>query len=300
MGEDWASSGDDPGPRESDNGMEESPRDPAGTRFAAAVAPHSRCRQDRARTTEPMIRAHVFPCTAPTDRWFRWRGASVSRAEALADGVFALALAFLITSIPVPNTYTELVQGLRHLPALAVCFAMLMFLWYSHHIFFRRFGLEDRTTLVFNAGFLFLVLAYVHPLRFLASFLFCAFSGGALSPPAKGEYLADGDGRWLMPFYSSGVVAVFAMLLLMHCHAWRRRKELQLDEIEEHLLRDAIGSHAISTGIGLLSLVMALATPSLTSVSGWIYCAMGPLHGWHGSRTAKRLARLTATPPAAT
>ena len=181
------------------------------------------------------------------------------------------------------------------MPALAVCFAMLMFLWYSHHIFFRRYGLEDKTTVVCNAVFLFLVLAYVHPLRFLASFLFFAFSDGALSPASKGTYLDGDDGRWLMPFYSSGVVAVFGMLLLMHCHAWRRRRQLQLDEIEEHLTREAMGSHAISAGLGLTSLVLAATTPSLTSLSGWIYCAMGPLHGWHGARAGKRLARLLAS-----
>ena len=108
----------------------------------------------------------------------------MSRVEALSDGVFALALAFLITSIQFPRTYAELLLGLRHLPALAACFAMLMLLWYAHHLFFRRFGLEDAITVALNAAFLFLVLAYVFPLRFLASLLFWIFSGGALSPPA--------------------------------------------------------------------------------------------------------------------
>lgn len=241
-----------------------------------------------------MLREHLFARTAPTDRWFRWRGGAVSRIEALSDGVFALALAFLITSIPIPRTYPELLHGLRHLPALGACFAMLMLLWYAHHLFFRRFGLEDAVTVSLNAVFLFLVLAYVFPLRFLASLLFYLFTDGALSPPADGPYVQEGQGRWLMPFYSGGVVAVFGMLWLLHHHAWRRRKELELDAIEEHLTRAALGSHALSLGIGAISLAIALFWPGRGALAGWIYFLMGPLHGMRGYRVAKQLDRLVA------
>ncbi len=241
-----------------------------------------------------MLREHLFQRTAPTDRWFRWRGGAVSRVEALSDGVFALALAFLVTSIPIPHSYAELLLGLRHLPALAICFAMLMLLWYSHNLFFRRFGLEDAPTVALNAAFLFLVLAYVYPLRFLASFLLWLFSGGALSPPGDEPYLAAGEGRWLMPFYSAGVIAVFGMLWCLHRHAWNRRRELELDAIEEHLTREALRSHAISACFGVVSLLIALALPRWSALAGWIYMLMGPVHAWHGVRSARGLERLAA------
>ncbi|MBL8900769.1 MAG: DUF1211 domain-containing protein [Planctomycetes bacterium] len=241
-----------------------------------------------------MLREHLFQRTAPTDRWFRWRGGAVSRVEALSDGVFALALAFLVTSIPIPHSYAELLLGLRHLPALGLCFAMLMLLWYSHHLFFRRFGLEDAPTVALNAAFLFLVLAYVYPLRFLASFLLWRFSGGALSPPVDGPYLAAGEGFWLMPFYSAGVIAVFGMLWCLHRHAWSRRRELELDAIEEHLTRAALRAHAISASIGVASLAIALLWPQQNAMAGWIYACMGPAHAWHGRRSAQVLERLQA------
>jgi hypothetical protein len=247
-----------------------------------------------------MLREHLFQRTAPTDRWFRWRGGAVSRIEALSDGVFALALAFLVTSIPIPHSYAELMLGLRHLPALALCFAMLMLLWYSHHLFFRRFGLEDAPTVALNAAFLFLVLAYVYPLRFLASFLLCLFSDGALSPPGDAPYLAAGEGRWLMPFYGAGVIAVFGMLWCLHRHAWNRRRELELDAIEEHLTREALRSHAISAAFGVASLAIALLSPKNTAMAGWIYGFMGPVHAWHGRRSAVRLQRIVAEQEATT
>lgn len=241
-----------------------------------------------------MPRAHFFASPTKDDPWFRWRGASVLRSEAVADGVFALALAFLVTSIPVPNTYTELMLGLRQLPALAICFAMLWLLWYSHHLFFRRYALEDKVTVSLNAVFLFLVLAFVHPMRFLAMYLLHQFSGGALSPPTGAPYLSAGDGRWLMPFYSAGAAAVFGSLWWMHVHAWRQRERLCLDAIEQQLTRQALGSHVLNAGLALVSLTIALAVPSWTAVAGWIYAALGPLHAIHGSLAARRLAAVLA------
>lgn len=239
-----------------------------------------------------MLRAHFFPSTVKADRWFRWRGASILRIEALADGVFALALAFLITSIPVPNTYGELMKGLRQLPALAVCFAMLWLLWHSHHLFFRRYALEDKGTIALNAVFLFLVLAFVHPLRFLASFLLNMFSGGVLSPPPSGPYVGADEGLWLMPFYSAGAAAVFGLLWAMYGRAWSLRDELQLDELERHLTRESLAEHAINTGIAVASLTIALVNPGWMALAGWIYCAMGPLHAVHGWVYGRRRSEL--------
>lgn len=236
-----------------------------------------------------MLRDHFFPSTVKADRWFRWRGASILRIEALADGVFALALAFLITSIPVPNTYVELMKGLRQLPALAICFAMLWLLWHSHHLFFRRYALEDKGTIALNAVFLFLVLAFVHPLRFLASFLLNMFSGGVLSPPPAGPYVGQGEGLWLMPFYSAGAAAVFGLLWAMYRRAWSLRDELKLDEIERQLTRESMGEHAINTGIACASLAIALVNPGWMDVAGWIYASMGPLHAIHGRASGQRL-----------
>lgn len=239
-----------------------------------------------------MLRAHFFPSTVKADPWFRWRGASIQRIEALADGVFALALAFLITSIPVPNTYVELMKGLRQLPALAICFAMLWLLWHAHHLFFRRYALEDKGTIALNAVFLFLVLAFVHPLRFLASLLLNMFSGGVLSPPPAGPYVGPGEGLWLMPFYSAGAAAVFGLLWAMYGRAWALRDKLELDELERHLTRVALGEHAINTGIALASLTIALVEPSWMALAGWIYFAMGPLHAAHGWSSGHRMAQL--------
>jgi hypothetical protein len=48
---------------------------------------------------------------------------------------------------------------------------MLVWLWYEHVRFFRRYGLQDGFTIVINAVLLFVILFYVYPLKFLFSLL---------------------------------------------------------------------------------------------------------------------------------
>ena len=55
--------------------------------------------------------------------------------------------------------------------SFALSFAMLVFLWAVHNGFFRRYGLNDTYTVLVNSVFLFLVLFYVYPLKFMSTAL---------------------------------------------------------------------------------------------------------------------------------
>jgi len=232
---------------------------------------------------------------------FRWRGAGVSRIEGLSDGVFALCLTLLIVSLDVPSDFAALQSAFRRAPVFLLTFAMMGWLWFLHHQFHRRFGLEDGVTVAWNLALLFLVLLYVYPLKYLAGSL-CQMSGIVDRPPDLGpEFLAAGlraeDVRALMLLYSGGFVAIFAALAMLYRHAWALRDRLGLDEAERVLTRATLVEMWLCTGIGVLSLLFAAAGGKLTGLAGFVYWLLGPIFGLHGRRTRKRLAALGATRP---
>ena len=233
-----------------------------------------------------MIRQHLFDKRAPADPMFRWRGGDVSRIEALTDAVFAFALTLIVVSLEVPKSFDDLYRVMLNFPVFAICFALLVMVWYYHYKFFRRYGLEDFPTILMNIGLLFVVLFYVYPLKFVFTGLISPLLGlgtGGMSDIGLRET------RLLMVFYSSGVVLIFGLFVLMHVRAYRLRVELELDELEIYLTRTEVGSHLISTGIGVASIVLAIVGGRLGPfLAGVVYFAMGPAHGIYSTKRAKR------------
>jgi low temperature requirement protein LtrA len=86
---------------------------------------------------------------------FRWRSHEVTRVEGFSDAVFGFAVTLLIVSLEVPHTSTELLATMRGFGAFVVTFFMLAALWYRQFVFFRRYGLEDRVTVILNLVLLF-------------------------------------------------------------------------------------------------------------------------------------------------
>jgi hypothetical protein len=215
-----------------------------------------------------------------------FRSHPVSRLEAFSDAVFAFALTLVVVSLEVPRSIGELTNLMRGFLPFGVTFAMVCYLWYEHNKFFRRYGLEDAFTVFLNAILLFVVLFYVYPLKYLANSLLGEMVGLVDAPRMA-------NGRLLMYMYSGGVVLVFTTFVLLYWHAWRRRRDLDLDAAELVTLRFGRRAHLISVGIGVLSLALNYVT-GLPGIAGVIYFLMGPLHALNGYMMHKTLVKLQA------
>ena len=82
----------------------------------------------------------------------------ISRLEAFSDAVFAFALTLLVVALEVPKSYDELMELVGGFLSFACCFSVLVWVWYEHNLFFRRYGLQDPYTVFLNGGLLFVVL----------------------------------------------------------------------------------------------------------------------------------------------
>lgn len=208
---------------------------------------------------------------------FRDRGREVTRIEAFSDVVFGFALTLIVVSLEVPTTFGELMQIMRGFPAFAICFAMLTWVWYVHHVFFRRYALTDDITIVLNALLLFVVLFYTYPLKFIFSIITGQIHGGR------------GDAGTLFVIYGLGFAGIFALFVAMYGHAWRKREALELSEVERHDTRTSIIMHAAQGSVGIVSAIIGATVSGFAlNWAGWVYFLLGPISAgigwWRGSQ----------------
>jgi uncharacterized membrane protein len=228
---------------------------------------------------------------------FRWRGREISRIEGLSDGVFAFAITLLVVSLEVPKTFNELAEIMRGFGAFAISFALLFTVWFNHYKFFRRYGLQDTTTVVLSGVLLFVVLFYVYPLKFLFSTLVDRLMGGhgevRLANGNVEAAIESGQMASLMIVFDIGYLAVFAVFFLLFWHAFRKRRELELNELEVFDTRNSLQEMGINCSIALLSLaIVLLGGPGYASLAGLVYMLTGIALGTNGTIMGMRRTRL--------
>ncbi len=232
-------------------------------------------------------------------KMIRWRSREITRLEGFSDAVFAFAVTLLVISLEVPHTFAELMEKMHGFAAFAISFTLLFHIWFLQHKFFRRYGLQDTWTAVLNGVLLFVVLFFVYPLKFLFTFLTSTFSGGrglVRLPDGRLERMVVGSqAETMMAIYGLGYVAVFAVFVLLYLHAYRKRAELELDEIEALNTRATLISNALNVGVGLLSITIVLiGGAAWAAASGMIYGLIGVAQFVFWGLHARKLKRLEA------
>lgn len=192
---------------------------------------------------------------------FRYRAKEVSRLEAFSDVIFGFALSLIVISLEVPKTYEALMETMRGILPFAFCFFIFVGLWLQHHEFFKRYALQDKTTIWLNIALLFVILFYVYPLKFMFVLMARDIMGEHVAMPIE-------QARTLFVIYCIGFAAVNWLLAAMYRHALRRGDALQLNDVERIDTRESVYDNFWTGCFGVLSILFAC---TLIQFAGIIY-----------------------------
>lgn len=220
-----------------------------------------------------------------------------TRLEAFSDAVFAFALTLLVVALEVPKNYRELMNLVAGFLPFAACFALLVWMWYEHNLFFRRYGYQDTVIVVLNAVLLFVVLFYVYPLRFMFD-SFVAQVIPPLRPALAVTPMQLGELASASAIYGLGFFVLFLIYSSLYWHVYRRADALALAPLERFDARMYATHHLLSAAVGAAALLYALVAPlSLVFVSPMLFALMGPVHGIYGWRAARQRSRIESRIP---
>jgi uncharacterized membrane protein len=214
----------------------------------------------------------------------------VSRLEAFSDAIFGFAATLLVVSTDIPGSYVQLAATLKLFVPFALSFATLVLLWAVHNGFFRRYEIEDTTTIVLNAIFLFLVIFYVYPLRFAMTTAvgFFGASFGMVPITMQWWQLAN-----MFIMYGAGWTAVFACVSLLYLHAYRRRETLGLDPLSAFDAVTQARHYGMFVLAGIISMAIAASGVGIAiGLPGFIFAILGPFCWWNGWSRAKQRERI--------
>ncbi len=218
------------------------------------------------------------------DPEFRWRGRDVTRVENLSDIVFALSFGLLVTASTAPKTYDGLLKLLASFPSVAFAMAILFMIWNFHFVYFRRYGLVDKPTILFNSILLFLVIFFAYPLKFMADVMLAAIIMvfGNAEPMTEFRIGFSEIGE-LLALYSLVYGAIFLVMYLMYRHALKQSDALELTASEQNLTKNAMASCLIQVAFGVVIAVLAKFTP-LGPWAGFVFMFIGPVSWLIGKR----------------
>lgn len=247
-----------------------------------------------------MIRAALAEGAQSRDDGFRHRGTEVSRVEALSDAVFGFGITLLVMSVEPPTSYADLIDSFRGLPAFAACFALLAWLWHVHFVFCRRFGLTDPRFVILNTVFLFLVVFYMYPLKFVFVGFTYWLTGMVQQRYVAAPGMSAAEVSTLFVIYGLGFTLVTGVIAMMHAHALSLRRSLALNDHEAAATRLEIVQNLLRALVGLICAgIASLVSARYVGLSGFAFMLLGPFEAIGGILRARLRQRFTpaAAPP---
>lgn len=185
-----------------------------------------------------------------------------SRLESFSDAVFAFAATLLIVSLEVPENFEVLKNHLKGFISFGISFFALALIWKTHVNYFNRTSKIDNLIIALNMAFLFVVLYFVYPLKFLINLW---FGGTAMTPTDISE---------LFMLYGAGFVLLFLVLTLMYYRSYKI--EGPFTSKSELLLYTR--HFAIFVLVGIISVILAKAQIGIRyGLPGFVFGIIGLL-----------------------
>jgi len=216
-----------------------------------------------------------FVESCPLEDGFRMRGLEMTRIEVFVDAAFAFAVTMLVISFDaIPTSYDEVIQAIKGIPAFIVAVVQLVWIWYTHNKWSRRYGLETSYAVVLSTALLIVVLIYIYPMRIMAQGFFAWISRGyfhiSFNPISMAE-LAD-----MFVFLGIGFVSLCLVFVLMYRYAGSLKKELLLNDMESYETKTLQYLWLGAAGVGVICIVLALSLPRpWVPFSGFAFALLG-------------------------
>lgn len=218
-----------------------------------------------------MLRELINNHQKVSKRGFRYRGLSATRIENLTDAVFGFAITLLVIASQVPLTYVELQASMYDFVGFIFCVLLLFGIWNNHNNFFKHYGMQDTTTNSLNFLFLFVLLFYIYPLKYLFSYIGSAlliksmmvldFNSPAMQMAMKKTSMANLNAdQWadLMVRFGLGLFFIYLIIGLMHVNALKRKEKLQLNELEIYETKSFIYAYLLLISVTIISMSIVL------------------------------------------
>jgi uncharacterized membrane protein len=228
---------------------------------------------------------------------FRERGGEMTRMEAFVDAAFAFAVTMLVISVgTIPDTPAKLIEALKGTPAFAASFAQIAAFWYEHMTWSRRYGLDDRRSIVLSLLLVLLVMVFIYPLKAVASTFFGWITGGWL--PYGFDVHTIADLRLMFVVYGLMFGSMSIVVSMLYVQAWQRREALGLSEHERIATYQRILLGFASAMVATLSIAAAFCLPEhppgawVFGMPGMVYALMvfsDRVPAWYVKRARARL-----------
>ena len=216
-----------------------------------------------------------FVDQCPVEKGFRLRGMEMTRTEVFIDAAFAFAVTLLVISFDaIPKNWDEVVVAIKAIPAFIAAVAQLVWLWWEHSVWSKRYGLDDAMTAFLSAMLLTVMLIYIYPMRMMASGMFAWFTDGYLQQSFDLSNLSELAGLFI--FMGLCFAALCGVFMLLNLYALRRRKEILLTGHEAMRTKHSAITWAGSAVIALLSVLAAMLLPEpWIPFAGFTYALLG-------------------------
>jgi uncharacterized membrane protein len=204
---------------------------------------------------------------------FRLRGLASTRLENFVDASFAFALTMLVISVnDIPHSMDALLLALRGIPAYAASFALLLKIWWTHHQFSQRYGLENATAVRLSLLLVFLVLIFVYPLKIIFGALFAFITDGWLPSTVAFDTLKDVRNMFLI--YAAAWCSISGCLALLYRQAKVNAAALNLSAAELLQTKAEYWAWLVAVLFGLVSALLANYLPDRMPYV-WMYALPG-------------------------